>query len=149
MIWDKNDNNKKNICRYMYMCFIPICVIFQLQLTQSLTKVKREDTLSSKALTRQSTGIPLVRLTKDEVKHGLLTERQRTWADGFPNEPHIENPVLHKQAYLSRLLFCLLFMTSNVRIVVELQLLKTGFQLTFRISFNLDTCIRIYLFVEN
>ncbi|CAG2191026.1 unnamed protein product [Mytilus edulis] len=69
----------------------------QLQLTQSLTKIKREDTQSSKALTRQSTGIPLVKLTRDEVSHGLLTERQRTWADGFPNEPYIENPALHKQ----------------------------------------------------
>lgn len=72
----------------------------QLQLTQSLTKLKREDTQSSKPLTRQSTGIPLVKLTRDEVSHGLLTERQRTWADGFPNEPYIENPVLHKYVQL-------------------------------------------------
>lgn len=46
---------------------------------------------------RQSTAIPVVKLTKEEVAHGLLTERQRTWADGFPNDPYVENPVLHKQ----------------------------------------------------
>lgn len=40
--------------------------------------------------------IPVVKLTKEEVAHGLLTERQRTWADGFPNDPYVENPVLHK-----------------------------------------------------
>lgn len=45
---------------------------------------------------RQSTAIPVVKLTKEEVAHGLLTERQRTWADGFPNDPYVENPVLHK-----------------------------------------------------
>ncbi|XP_069121816.1 LOW QUALITY PROTEIN: coiled-coil domain-containing protein 180-like [Argopecten irradians] len=69
----------------------------QVQLTRTLSKMKREDT--QKTLDRQSTnvGIPLVRLKKDEVTHGLLTERQRTWADGFPNDPYVENPVLHKQ----------------------------------------------------
>ncbi|XP_021341706.1 coiled-coil domain-containing protein 180-like isoform X3 [Mizuhopecten yessoensis] len=69
----------------------------QVQLTRTLTKLKQEDT--QKTFDRQSTnvGIPLVRLKKDEVTHGLLTERQRTWADGFPNDPYVENPVLHKQ----------------------------------------------------
>ncbi|XP_033732294.1 coiled-coil domain-containing protein 180-like isoform X1 [Pecten maximus] len=69
----------------------------QVQLTRTLSKMKREDT--QKTLDRQSTnvGIPLVRLKRDEVTHGLLTERQRTWADGFPNDPYVENPVLHKQ----------------------------------------------------
>lgn len=53
---------------------------------------------------RQSTAIPVVKLTKEEVAHGLLTERQRTWADGFPNDPYVENPVLHKYVNISKVL---------------------------------------------
>ena len=48
---------------------------------------------------RQSTAIPVVKLTREDVAHGLLTERQRTWADGFPNDPYVENPVLHKYVF--------------------------------------------------
>ncbi|XP_065931470.1 coiled-coil domain-containing protein 180 isoform X4 [Magallana gigas] len=72
----------------------------QVQLQRSLTKMKSRETNTAPldhSPERQSTAIPVVKLTKEEVAHGLLTERQRTWADGFPNDPYVENPVLHKQ----------------------------------------------------
>ncbi|XP_061169622.1 coiled-coil domain-containing protein 180-like isoform X3 [Saccostrea echinata] len=73
----------------------------QVQLQRSLTKMKSREavtaTLEDEPTERQSTAIPVVKLTKEDVAHGLLTERQRTWADGFPNDPYVENPVLHKQ----------------------------------------------------
>ena len=32
----------------------------------------------------------------DDLEHGLLGERQKTWVDGFPNDPYVENPVVYK-----------------------------------------------------
>lgn len=92
--------------------YICICLILKVQLTRSLSKVKREDT--QKTIDRQSStaGIPLVRLTKEDITHGLLTERQRTWADGFPNDPYVENPVLHKYV-LKKILKYMLFSTCT------------------------------------
>nr|XP_022322524.1 coiled-coil domain-containing protein 180-like isoform X10 [Crassostrea virginica] len=72
----------------------------QVQLQRSLTKMKSRETNTAPldhSPERQSTAIPVVKLTREDVAHGLLTERQRTWADGFPNDPYVENPVLHKQ----------------------------------------------------
>jgi hypothetical protein len=74
-------------------------VYYKVQLQRSLSKVKsREATTAARDRSpeRQSTAIPIVKLTKEDVAHGLLTERQQTWADGFPNDPYVENPVLHK-----------------------------------------------------
>ncbi|KAK3086983.1 hypothetical protein FSP39_000010 [Pinctada imbricata] len=70
----------------------------QVQLKRSLTKLQSRGDTVTRGTERQSTaGYPVVRLSKEELAHGLLTERQRTWADGFPNDPYVENPVLHKQ----------------------------------------------------
>lgn len=35
-------------------------------------------------------------LLLDDIEHGILGQRQRTWADGFPNDPYTENPVVYK-----------------------------------------------------
>ena len=40
--------------------------------------------------------VPIVHLSKDDIEHGILGERQRTWADGFPNDPYVDNPVVYK-----------------------------------------------------
>ncbi|XP_056009695.1 coiled-coil domain-containing protein 180-like isoform X3 [Ostrea edulis] len=72
----------------------------QVQLQRSLSKVKSREANTAardRSPERQSTAIPVVKLSKEDVAHGLLTERQQTWADGFPNDPYVENPVLHKQ----------------------------------------------------
>ncbi|XP_041370743.1 coiled-coil domain-containing protein 180-like [Gigantopelta aegis] len=71
----------------------------QVQLHRSLTgfyqkqkkHVPREETSSSLI------GAPLVHLKSDDVSHGLLSERQKTWAEAFPNDPLVENPVLIKR----------------------------------------------------
>ena len=39
-------------------------------------------------------GIPIVR--DAAIGPGMLTVRQRTWLESFPNESHVENPVLFK-----------------------------------------------------
>ena len=39
-------------------------------------------------------GIPIVR--DAAAGPGMLTVRQRTWLESFPNESHVENPVLFK-----------------------------------------------------
>lgn len=38
----------------------------------------------------------LVRNAPEEGQRGLLTPRQKTWVDSFPNESNVENPVLYK-----------------------------------------------------
>ena len=48
------------------------------------------------APTGRGVTVPLVHLSKDDVEHGMLGERQKTWADGFPNDPYVENPVVYK-----------------------------------------------------
>lgn len=65
----------------------------QVQLNRSLTKVTRDAT----TIRGHGATVPIVHLSKDDVEHGILGERQRTWADGFPNDPYIENPVVYKQ----------------------------------------------------
>ncbi|ESP05022.1 hypothetical protein LOTGIDRAFT_156277 [Lottia gigantea] len=77
----------------------------QVQLNKSLTAVpKRPKSPSTRQSVSATNSVPLVRLNTDETKHGVLTERQQTWVNGFPNEPHIENPVLYRQYadYMSR-----------------------------------------------
>ena len=64
----------------------------QVQLNRSLTKVTRDAT----TIRGHGATVPIVHLSKDDVEHGILGERQRTWADGFPNDPYIENPVVYK-----------------------------------------------------
>ena len=79
-----NTNNK-------YFCF-------KVQLHRSLTgfyqkqnkQVPRDETSSSLC------GAPVVHLKPDDLNHGLLSERQKTWAEAFPNDPKVENPVLIK-----------------------------------------------------
>ncbi|KAL4219460.1 hypothetical protein ACF0H5_022039 [Mactra antiquata] len=66
----------------------------QVQLNRSLTKIQRDP--SSTKIT-SSGAVPVVHLSKDDIEHGILGERQRTWADGFPNDPYTENPVVYKQ----------------------------------------------------
>lgn len=39
-------------------------------------------------------------LLLDDIDHGILGQRQRTWADGFPNDPYTENPVVYKYVRL-------------------------------------------------
>ncbi|XP_052788439.1 coiled-coil domain-containing protein 180-like [Mya arenaria] len=68
----------------------------QVQLNRSLTKIQRDSTSGTRT-TQTLANIPVVHLSKDEVEHGILGERQRTWADGFPNDPYVENPVVYKQ----------------------------------------------------
>ena len=49
------------------------------------------------ALPHPPTGtVPVVRNVPNEGQHGILTARQKAWTDSFPNEPHVENPVLYK-----------------------------------------------------
>ncbi|KAL3871453.1 hypothetical protein ACJMK2_039450 [Sinanodonta woodiana] len=68
------------------------------QLNRSLTKIQRDASAPHPRLQKRgSTSIPLVQLSKEEIEHGLLGERQRTWVDGFPNDPYVENPVVYKQ----------------------------------------------------
>ncbi|XP_064616781.1 coiled-coil domain-containing protein 180-like [Liolophura sinensis] len=64
----------------------------QVQLTQSLSKGRREPTIISR-----EDGIPLVRSEQRDGLNGFLNSRQKTWVDCFPNDPHTENPVLYKQ----------------------------------------------------
>ena len=40
--------------------------------------------------------VPLVKDVTIGKENGMLTSRQKTWMDGFPNDPHVENPVLVK-----------------------------------------------------
>ncbi|KAH3795781.1 hypothetical protein DPMN_149341 [Dreissena polymorpha] len=68
----------------------------QVQLNRSLTKIQRDSTTVTKS-SQLGASVPVVHLTKDDIEHGLLDERQRTWADGFPNDPFTENPVAYKQ----------------------------------------------------
>lgn len=68
----------------------------QVQLNRSLTKIQRDSTSVTRTTAGQS-AIPLVHLSKDDIEHGILGPRQRTWADGFPNDPYTENPVVYKQ----------------------------------------------------
>ena len=45
----------------------------------------------------ESLHIPVVHDTRQATNMtGMLTERQNTWIDGFPNEGHVENPILYK-----------------------------------------------------
>jgi len=37
-----------------------------------------------------------VRNAPEKGQQGILTARQKAWAEGFPNEPYVENPVLYK-----------------------------------------------------
>ena len=43
----------------------------------------------------QSAVLPLVNAVHGEGT-SMLTERQKTWTQGFPNETYVENPVLYK-----------------------------------------------------
>ncbi len=46
---------------------------------------------------RPDTGtVPLVRLSRETHRNGMLNERQRTWAAELPNETSVENPVFQK-----------------------------------------------------
>ena len=79
---------------------------FQLQLSKSLSKViSKEKSLPTLVKVGQIPAIslpplpasaPVVRLTHEDTQHGLLTPRQKTWVEGFPNDPYTENPVLYK-----------------------------------------------------
>ncbi|KAK3581902.1 hypothetical protein CHS0354_024214 [Potamilus streckersoni] len=70
----------------------------QVQLNRSLTKIHRDSSAPQPRFQKRGvTSVPLVHLSKEEIKHGLLGERQRTWVDGFPNDPYVENPVVYKQ----------------------------------------------------
>lgn len=62
-----------------------------LEETEEHMKVKESGTLNT------SEGIPLVRnAPEDAIQAGMLTTRQKVWLDSFPNEAHVENPVLYK-----------------------------------------------------
>ncbi|XP_071097132.1 coiled-coil domain-containing protein 180-like [Haliotis cracherodii] len=67
----------------------------QVQLNKSLSSVQRKERLPHPP--GEGTGIPTVHLSRDETQHGILAERQKTWVESFPNDPHMENPVLYKQ----------------------------------------------------
>ena len=76
------------------LCF----VIFKVQLVKALeeTGERRKSRDPTFYMSKEGTGIPLVRLSRQETGTGMLTSRQRTWIDGFPNESYQENPVLYK-----------------------------------------------------
>ena len=38
--------------------------------------------------------VPLVHHSRDAIGDGMLTDRQRTWMSGFPNDHDVENPVV-------------------------------------------------------
>ena len=40
--------------------------------------------------------VPVVKDSRTTLGNGMLTTRQKTWVDGFPNETNVENPVLVK-----------------------------------------------------
>ncbi|KAK7094377.1 coiled-coil domain-containing protein 180-like isoform X2 [Littorina saxatilis] len=76
----------------------------QLQLSRSLTKREKSlptlvkvGQISASALPAIPASAPVVRLTREDTQHGLLTPRQKTWVEGFPNDPYTENPVVYKQ----------------------------------------------------
>ncbi|KAL8612779.1 hypothetical protein ACOMHN_033449 [Nucella lapillus] len=79
----------------------------QVQLSRSLTKVSRKEKtlpalvkvgqVPASSIPSLPVSAPVVRLTGEDTKHGLLTPRQQTWVDAFPNDPYVENPVLYKQ----------------------------------------------------
>ncbi|XP_076436919.1 coiled-coil domain-containing protein 180-like isoform X2 [Babylonia areolata] len=79
----------------------------QLQLSRSLSKVTRKEKtlpalvkvgqVPASSLPSLPVSAPVVHLAREDTKHGLLTSRQQTWVDAFPNDPYVENPVLYKQ----------------------------------------------------
>ncbi|KAK7495733.1 hypothetical protein BaRGS_00012953, partial [Batillaria attramentaria] len=76
----------------------------QLQLSRSLTKIPSKEKplpalvkVGQISTDRLPASAPIIRLTREDTSHGLLSPRQRTWAEGFPNDPYTENPILYKQ----------------------------------------------------
>lgn len=76
----------------------------QLQLSKCLSKVASQDRslpalfkLGEIERSKLPASAPVVHLTREDTHHGMLSGRQRTWAEGFPNDPYTENPILYKQ----------------------------------------------------
>ncbi|XP_025113780.1 coiled-coil domain-containing protein 180-like isoform X2 [Pomacea canaliculata] len=73
----------------------------QLQLSKSLTKVVSQDRHLPEMMRISSHNLPasapVFRLTREDTAHGILTRRQHTWVEAFPNDPYTENPILYKQ----------------------------------------------------
>ena len=40
--------------------------------------------------------LPVVKINKPGIDTGILTQRQKLWANANPNQEHVENPVLLK-----------------------------------------------------
>lgn len=57
---------------------------------------KRKSRDPTMLFSKEGTGIPLVKVSRQVTGTGMLTSRQKTWVDGFSNENHQENPVLYK-----------------------------------------------------
>ena len=92
-------------------------VIQQLQLNRSLTQYDsdtRIQRLKSRELSLPQS-LPLIRLDKEDTQHGILTNRQKNWIEGFPNDPYTENPVLYKYA----LYFFLLLYVNHEHFCIE------------------------------
>ena len=56
------------------------------------TKLSRKDAIPP----AEDKHMPVIRDSDQTTKLGLLTDRQCTWVEGFPNEGDLENPVLYK-----------------------------------------------------
>ncbi|CAL1536576.1 unnamed protein product [Lymnaea stagnalis] len=68
----------------------------QLQLNKSLSQYGPEFRSQHKK-PKESVIMPVIHLEKEDTQHGILTSRQKTWVEGYPNDPYVENPVLYKQ----------------------------------------------------
>ncbi|CAH1787861.1 unnamed protein product [Owenia fusiformis] len=66
----------------------------QVQLVKTLEESKDVRRSKSNVIPSKT---PLVNTGRSETGAGLLTSRQQTWAESFPNESNPENPVVHKQ----------------------------------------------------
>ena len=82
-------------------------IFLQVQLVQKLearsapvngqrTSPRESEDAESDAAGNAAAGIPVVRMSRSLTAGGMLTERQRTWIQGFPNEVQVENPILYK-----------------------------------------------------
>ncbi|BFZ20283.1 hypothetical protein BsWGS_23322 [Bradybaena similaris] len=71
----------------------------QFQLSQTLTQFTAETRNKHVEPCKhlQVASLPIIRLSQDEMKHGILTSRQKSWVAGLPNDPYTENPVMYKQ----------------------------------------------------
>ncbi|XP_064648966.1 coiled-coil domain-containing protein 180-like isoform X2 [Lineus longissimus] len=68
----------------------------EVQLVKSYNDISEKKAQDQHTVKERPGGIPVV---KDQLTNsgGMLTERQRYWVDGFPNDNFTQNPVLYKQ----------------------------------------------------